>query len=123
MKLELLDGVLRAEIRGRETPEETRELAKAVFAAREKHGVLAILMSVKESRPIFKVEEYGLSEILGRIAAIAGLRVATVADERALHAAHQYVELLAAQRGVAYRAFTQEAEALSWLRAPRENPR
>jgi hypothetical protein len=33
------------------------------FAERAKHGVTAILLVVKESRPIFKVEEYGLSEL------------------------------------------------------------
>lgn len=119
LKFEVLSDVLRVEIRQRETAAETREIAEGAFAAREQHGVLAILMVVKDSRPIFKVEEYGLSQILQRIAAVPGLRVAVVADDSALHSAHEYIEFLARQRGVAYRAFTAEAEALAWLREPR----
>jgi hypothetical protein len=116
VRFELLSGVLRVEIRGRETPQETRELAERVFAEREKHESLAILMCVRESRPIFKVEDYGLSGILDRIRAIPGLRVAVVTDDSGLHAAHEYIEVLALQRGVPYRAFTSEAKALAWLR-------
>jgi hypothetical protein len=107
------------EIRERETAEETREVAQRTFAEREKLGVLALMMVTKDSRPIFKVEEYGLSGILARLAAIPGLRIASVATDAALHGSHQYVELIARQRGVPYRAFTSEAEALAWLRSPR----
>ena len=119
LKIDFVDGVLRAEIRERETAEETREIAEAIFAEREKHGALSILMPTRDSRPICKVEEYGLSKILERIAAIPGLRVASVAEDSGLHSAHQYIELLARQRGVAYRAFTREDEALAWLREHR----
>jgi hypothetical protein len=119
LKFEVLSDVLRVEIQQRETAAETREIAAGAFAARDKHGVLAILMVVKDSRPIFKVEEYGLSQILQRIAAVPGLRVAAVADDSALHSAHEYVEFLARQRGVSYRAFTGESEALAWLRESR----
>ena len=116
VKFERLRDVLRVEIRGRETARETRELAERVFAEREKQGALAILMCIRASRPIFKVEDYGLSGILDRIRAVPGLRVAVVADESGLHAAHEYIEVLALQRGVPYRAFTSEARALAWLR-------
>ena len=112
---ERIGGVLRVDIRGRETAEQTRELAEAVFAERERQGVTAVLLRVRESRTIFKVEQYGLSGILERIAAIPGLRVAAVAEDAELHAAHQYIELLARQRAVAYRAFKSEADALAWL--------
>lgn len=119
LKFEVLNDVLRVEIRERETAQETKEIAERTFAEREKHGLLSLLMVARDSRPIFKVEEYGLSGILGRIAAIPGLRIASVAADSALHSSHQYVELIARQRGVAYRAFTGEAEALAWLRSPR----
>lgn len=117
MKLELLGDVLRVDVRERETAEETREIAEAVLAERDKLGVLAILISSKDSRPIFKVEEFRISELFDRALAIPGLRVAAATDDRALHAAHEYVELLAAQRGVPFRAFTSEREALAWLRS------
>jgi uncharacterized protein YuzE len=119
LKFEVLSDVLRVEIRERETAEETREIAERTFAERDKHGVLAILMVMRDSRPIFKVEEYGLSGILQRIAAIPGLRVASVAEDAALHSAHDYVEFLARQRDTALRAFTSEKDALAWLREPR----
>ena len=115
LRFERIGGVLRVEVRGRETAAQTRELAEAVFAERERQGVTALLLRVRDSRTIFKVEQYGLSEILGRIAAIPGLRVAAVADDAELHAAHQYIELLAGQRAAAYRAFKSEADALAWL--------
>ena len=115
VRFELLPGVLRVEIRERETPEETRQSAEAIFAEREKHGVLALLLVVRESRPIFKVEEYGLSGLFERIAAIPGLRIANVSDSAELLSAHQYIELLAGQRGIALRAFASEREALAWL--------
>jgi hypothetical protein len=116
LKFELLPGVLRAEIRGRETAQETRESAEAIFAERAKHGVLAVLLVVKESRPIFKVEEYGLSGLFDRVVAIPGMRIASVGDSAELRSAHEYIELLAKQRGVALRAFASEREALAWLR-------
>ncbi|HYD58688.1 MAG TPA: hypothetical protein VEB41_17420 [Burkholderiales bacterium] len=109
------DGIVRVEIRNRESADETRAVAEATFAEIERSGARAALMRIRDSRPIFKVESYGLSGILERIAAYDGLRVAVVADDAELHAAHQYVEVLARQRGVPYRAFRTEEEALAWL--------
>lgn len=114
----LRDGVLLADIRNRETAEETRQLADAVFAEIARSGARKILLHIRDSRTIFKVEDYGLSGILDRIAAAPGMRVAAVAKEPTLHSAHQYIELIARQRSVAYRAFRSEAEALDWLGSP-----
>ena len=119
LKFEMRGDVLRVEIQERETAEETREIAEKTFAERERHGARSIAMVVRESRPIFKVEEYGLSAIFARLNAVPGLRLAVVAEDGALHSAHQYIEVLAGQRGVAYRAFRSEAEAMEWLREPR----
>lgn len=119
LKFELRGDVLRVDIQGRETAEETREIAEKTFAERERHGALAIAMVIRESRPIFKVEEYGLSAIFARLSAVPGLRLAAVAEDGALHSAHEYIEVLARQRGVAYRAFRSEAAAMEWLQGPR----
>ena len=120
ISFELLPGgVLRVEVRERETAEETRQLAESIFAEQARTGALGVLMVALESRPIFKVEQYGLSGILERVAAIPGLRVAVVADDPGLRAAHEYIEVLARQRDVAYRACPTEAIALAWLREPR----
>ena len=119
VKFELQNDVLRVEIRQRETAKETREFAERALAEREKHGVLAILLVLKDSRPIFKVEEYGLSQLLQRIAAVPGLRVASVSDDSALRSSQEYIAFLAKQRDAALRAFASEGEALAWLREPR----
>lgn len=119
LKFELLADVLRVEIRDREAAAETREAVEKTLAEREKHGALSLLIVVRNSRAIFKVEEYGLSQHLAVAAAIPGLRAATVTDDATLYTAHQYLELIARQRGVALRAFRTEAEALAWLRSPR----
>jgi hypothetical protein len=68
LKFELLADVLRVEIRDRETAAETREAVEQTLAEREKHGALGLSIIVKNSRALFKVEEYGLSQHLGRVA-------------------------------------------------------
>jgi len=70
---------------------------------------------VRESRAIFKVEDYGLSDYFKTMAAQPGARVALVGDSSESYAAHGYIELLARQRGLAVRAFRDEADALEWL--------
>lgn len=107
------------EVRNRETIEETRELIEAMFAEREKHGALAILVVVSDSRPIFKVDGYGLGEVLERVKAIPGLRIAGVTEDAGLRASQEYVTLLAQQRGAEMRRFATEEEALAWLREER----
>ncbi|HUG77524.1 MAG TPA: hypothetical protein VML57_08580 [Burkholderiales bacterium] len=72
-------------MRERETAEETRELAGAIFAERDKHCVLAILMWAKDSRPIFKV-----------VRAIPGLRIVVAAEDRGLQEALAWLRSAAA---------------------------
>ncbi|MGH6915994.1 MAG: hypothetical protein ACREH3_20070, partial [Geminicoccales bacterium] len=60
-----------------------------------------------------------MSQIIQIIADTPGLRVASVAEDSALHSAHEYIEFLARQRNTAYRAFTSEKAALKWLREER----
>jgi hypothetical protein len=109
------EGYLRAELIERETPEETRTFGEAVHAAMREKRLPRVLVVVRASRPIFRVEEYQLSEFLTRFADIPGCRVALVSDSKELAAAHEYVELIAGQRGVPLRAFTDEASATQWL--------
>ena len=115
--IEAREGFLRGEIVERETPQETREFGEALHAAMRDKGVARLLVVVRSSLPIFRVEEYQLSEFLGRMAAIPGAKVAVVSDSRELAAAHEYVQLIATQRGMPLRAFTSEPAALDWLLA------
>lgn len=120
LAIELVGDILEVDFSQRETPEETREMIDAIFARIEEHRVVSVLIRGRDSRPIFKVDGYNLSEALARIAAIPGLRFASVTTDSALRASHDYVTLLAAQRNVPMRVFDNEDDALDWLREPRD---
>ena len=110
--IEMLEGYLRAEMLERETPEETREFGEALFAAMQEKAASRVLVLVRSSRPIFRVEEYQLSGFLQRM---PDAKVAVVSDSRELAASHEYIQLIAGQKGVALRAFPTEQSALEWL--------
>ena len=113
--IELREGYLRGELVERETPGETAEFGAAMRAALLEKGASRMLVVVRASRPIFRVEEYQLSELFRQIGGVAGLRIALVADSTEVAAAHQYVQLIATQKGIALRSFTSEKTALEWL--------
>lgn len=99
----------------RETAQEMREFLVAVQAACRRHACPRILMSVRSSRAIFKPEDYGLG---GYAQALVSpeCRIALLGDSPELQVAHEYIELVARQRGIDARAFRDEAAALAWLR-------
>ncbi len=113
--IDVRDGYLRAELVERDTPQETRQFSTAVHAAMLEKGLSRLLVVVRASRPIFRVEEYQLSEFFKLVSGLPSLRVALVSDSKELAAAHEYVELIARQKGIALRAFGREAAALEWL--------
>jgi hypothetical protein len=106
---------LRAELFGRQTVEETLQFIAALVAAAREHSAMRILIWVRNSRPIFKVEQYKLSEQFKQLAAVKDARVALLADSDEVRASHQYIEVLAGQQGARVRAFRDETRALSWL--------
>jgi hypothetical protein len=108
---------LRAELFGRQTVEETLQFIDALAAAARKAAAASILIWVRNSRPIFKVEQYKLSQRFRQLAANKALRVALLADSDEVRASHQYIEVLAGQQGAQVRAFRDEPRALAWLRA------
>src|SRR5688572_18259290 len=98
-------GYLQADLYGRETAAETRSFLKAVGTESLRRGCTRLLIHVHTSRPIFKVEQYGLSAYLAELATRPAYRVALVGGGNGVHAAHEYIAELAQQRGVAVRAF------------------
>jgi hypothetical protein len=112
-----VDGLLRAELIERETPAETRAFLDALAAACQAHGLYSILICVRASRPIFKVEQYRASLYLGELARRPGCRVALVASRPDLRAAHEYLEVLGGLQGASVRSFSHEAMAAEWLRS------
>ena len=110
-------GHLRAELFGRQTAEETLQFAAALVEEAKKAPAKRILVWVRNSRPIFKLESHNLSDKFKQLAAMKNVRVALLADSDEVRASHQYIEVLAGQRGARVRAFRDEARALGWLRA------
>ncbi len=109
---------LRATLFGRNTVEETLQFIEALAAEARKHAASRFLIWVRNSRPIFKVEQYKVSELFRQLAANKGVRVALLADSDEVRASHQYIEVLAGQQGAQVRAFREERRALAWLGSP-----
>ena len=107
---------LRAELFGRQTGEETLKFVDALVEEARASSVSRFLVWVRNSRPIFKVDQYRLSDSFKRLAG-RDLRVALLADSEELRASLQYIEVLATQQGAKVRAFRDEPRALNWLAA------
>ncbi len=107
---------LRAELFGRQTVEETLKFVEALAAEARKSSATRFIVWVRNSRPIFKVEQARVSDSFKQLA-VRNVRVALLADSEEVRASHQYIEVLAAQQGAKVRAFRDEAGALSWLRS------
>src|SRR5712664_3333818 len=108
----------RAELVDRETVEETKDFLRAVARHSARHS--SVLIQVRSSKPIFQVEHYGLIDSFREIARSPSHRIALLADALDLQASHEYIELIAKQRGLNVRSFATEAEALEWFK---EQPR
>jgi len=120
--MDLRQGYLRAELVGRQTADDMREFLHAVQAACKQHGCPKVLMAVRSSRVIFKPEDYGLSTYVPELVSPA-CQVALLGDSQELHAAHEYIELVARQQHINTRAFRDEASALRWLQGSPEPSR
>ena len=112
-----LGDYLRAELVERETAPETSTFLKALADACVEHRLDRVLLCVRASRPIFKVEQYAASGYLRALASRPACRVALVASRPDLRAAHEYLEVLAGQHGAHLRSFSHEALAIEWLRS------
>ena len=118
--IELRSDHLYAVLHGRETAEDMRKFLQAVKLQCREHRLPLVLVCIRDSRPVFKAEDYGLSgETRGYAAELVtpACRIALVGDSSEHHHAHEYIELVARQQNVNVRAFKREEEALQWLRA------
>ena len=112
------NGHLRAELYGRQTVGETQDFIRAVTDEVLKNGDTMVLVSVRNSRPIFKVDQVRIAEQFRRLAAQPKYRIALLADSDEVRASHEYIEVLARQQNANVRAFRGEAGALDWLGVP-----
>src|SRR5256885_5929580 len=75
-------GVLRAELFGRETVEQTKAFFKAVVSASRETGCPCVLISVRSSKPIFQLERHGLIDYFRELSVTSSRRVALLGDTR-----------------------------------------
>ncbi|HEY6720358.1 MAG TPA: hypothetical protein VI363_01855 [Burkholderiales bacterium] len=108
-------GYLKADLFNRQTAEETRQALAAVAVEARKHGCSHILISVHASRPIFKVERYGLPDYFRELGEVPRCRIALTGDSPELRLSQQYVESLARRHGLNVRSFRTEQAALDWF--------
>lgn len=108
-------GYLKAEMVERDTAEETREFVEAIVAAMHARKIPRVLISIRSSRALYKVDQWNLSGALERIMHLNGLRIAFIADSKELEMSQEYIALLGQQRGLAFRTFQGEKEAVEWL--------
>ena len=115
-------GYLRAELFERETVEETRAFLDAVVRNNAIHRRSRVLILVRASKSIFQVVAHGLMECFEQLSATVPGQIALVGDTRDLRLSHEYIEVIARQRGLNVRSFPDEATALAWLNDRRREP-
>lgn len=109
-------GYLKAEMVDRDTAEETAQFVTAIVQALRTQEGRKLLISTRQSRPVFKVEDWKLSAALDQVMSIPGLKVAFVSDTRELAMSQDYIALLGRQRGLDFQAFgADESAAVAWL--------
>jgi hypothetical protein len=113
--IEPREGYLHAVLYGRDTAEQMREFLQAVAAACREHNTPRILVSVRQSRAMFKAEDYGLNSYAAELVTPA-CQVAVLGDTQEVHAANEYIEMVAREQGLNMRAFRDEEAALRWLK-------
>ena len=112
--IENREGYLHAALYRRDTAEEMRRFVRALHVACKRHDMPKILISVRQSRAIFKPEDYGLNGYLKELLTPA-CQIALVGDTQELNSANEYIELVAREQGVNVRAFREESSAVRWL--------
>jgi hypothetical protein len=113
-EIEPREGYLQAAVYGRDTAEEMREFLLAVHAACRQHDLPKVLMLVRQSRAVFKPEDYGLSSYVRELVT-PECQIAVVGDTDEVNTANEYIEMVARQQGLNVRAFRREPAALRWL--------
>ena len=108
-------GHVRAELFGRQSVPQTEEFIRALAREVLGSGETMVLVWVRNSRPIFRVDQYRIAEQFRLLADNPQYRIALLADSDELRASHEYIEVLARQQGANVRAFRDEAGALDWL--------
>lgn len=116
-KIEQAKDYLRAELCERETADETQEFIEALKARTAQYGCTRVLVCVRNSRPVFKLDAHGINGYFRHMAGNAANRVAMISDSHELRSSQQYIAMLGREQGAKVKAFRDEPSALAWLRS------
>jgi len=105
---------IRAELAGRHTTEQTKDLLRAIAVFGVTHS--SFLIRVSQSTPLLATDPLGLVEYLITAGCGPSHRFALVADNYYVQAAHDRVERIAREHSLNLRSFRTESEARQWLR-------
>ncbi|MGH8264800.1 MAG: hypothetical protein ACRET4_15080 [Steroidobacteraceae bacterium] len=105
---------IRAELAGRHTTEQTKDLLRAIAVFGVTHS--SFLIRVSQSTPLLATDPLGLVEYLITAGCAPWHRFALVADNYYVQAAHDRVERIAREHSLNLRSFRTESEARQWLR-------
>lgn len=105
---------IRAELAGRHTTEQTKDLLRAIAVFGVTHS--SFLIRVCHSTPLLATDPLGLVEYLITAGCAPSHRFALVADNHHVQAAHDKVERIAREHSLNLRSFRTESEARQWLR-------
>jgi len=105
-----------AQLFDRDTAEETQEFLRAVVLENKTQRRRLVLLDIRSSRPLFHdPERLGLFENFKDLSFDRSCRIALLGDTKELCISHEYLTLLAQQRGLNVRCFRDRAAALKWL--------
>jgi hypothetical protein len=116
--IEPREGYLYASVAGRDTAAQMREFLLALHAACRQHGCPRVLISIRQSRAMFKPEDYGLGVDRRGYAnelVTPECRIALVGDTEEVNSANEYIEVVARQQGVNVCAFRDVTAAARWM--------
>lgn len=105
---------VRAELAGRQTTEQTKDLLRAIAVFGVTHS--SFLIRVSQSTPLLPTDPRGLVDYLITAGCGPSHRFALVADDCHVHASHDKIERIAREHALSLRSFRTEAEARQWLR-------
>jgi hypothetical protein len=110
------DGYLRVELAGRNGPEDMQAAITRMLEECRRHELSSVLIFTRQSRALFKLEDFSLSMFLDRMT--PACRVAMVAENADLRASDEYIAAAARLKKLAVQTFPDEAAAARWLRGP-----
>jgi hypothetical protein len=115
-KIEPVQDYVRAELSDRKTAADTHDFIRALEAKVAEAGCTRVLICVRNSRPIFKLQSHGITKYFRNLAANPANRVALISDSDEMRSSQQYIEMLGREQGAKVRSFRDEVSALEWLR-------